>query len=62
MPAQIDVVLVDRPDQTPMGAGEPTCAVIPSALASAVYDAVGIRLRTVPFTPEKVLAALKLKA
>lgn len=62
MPDTIDIVLIDRPDQPPLGAGEPTCAVIPSAIASAVYDAVGIRLRTVPLTPDKVLAALKAAA
>jgi CO/xanthine dehydrogenase Mo-binding subunit len=33
--------------------------VVPSAIANAVFDAVGVRLRSVPFTPEKVLAALK---
>jgi nicotinate dehydrogenase subunit B len=32
---------------------------VSSAIANAVYDAVGIRLRSVPFTPDKVLAALK---
>jgi CO/xanthine dehydrogenase Mo-binding subunit len=59
MPDQIDIVLIDRPDHPPLGAGEPTCAVVPSAIASGIYDALGIRLRTVPFTPEKILAALK---
>ena len=43
----------------PWGAGEPTAAVVPSAIANAVYDAVGVRLRSVPFTPDKVLAGLK---
>jgi CO/xanthine dehydrogenase Mo-binding subunit len=38
---------------------EPAAAVVPSAIANAVYDALGIRLRSVPFTPDKVLAALK---
>jgi CO/xanthine dehydrogenase Mo-binding subunit len=59
IPDQVDIVLIDRPDQVPLGAGEPTCAVVPSAIASGIYDALGIRLRTVPFTPQKVLAALK---
>ncbi|MGE5792617.1 MAG: molybdopterin cofactor-binding domain-containing protein [Bacteroidota bacterium] len=51
--------LIDRPNERPWGAGEPAAAVVPSAIANAVYDAVGIRLRSVPFTPDKVLAALK---
>lgn len=59
LPAQVDVVLVDRPDQPLVGAGEPTCAVIPSAIASAVYDAVGVRPRTLPFNPESIRALLK---
>jgi CO/xanthine dehydrogenase Mo-binding subunit len=52
--------LIDRPNERPWGAGEPTAAVVPSAISNAVYDAVGIRMRSVPFTPDKVLAALKL--
>ena len=51
--------LIDRPAERPWGAGEPTAAVVPSAIANAIYDAVGVRLRSVPFTPDKVLAALK---
>ncbi|MBL8482897.1 MAG: xanthine dehydrogenase family protein molybdopterin-binding subunit [Rhodocyclaceae bacterium] len=51
--------LIDRPDQPPLGAGEAACAAVPAALANAVADAAGIRLREVPFTPERVLAALR---
>jgi len=51
--------LIDRPNEKPWGAGEPTAAVVPSAIANAIYDATGKRVRSVPFTPEKVLAALK---
>jgi nicotinate dehydrogenase subunit B len=56
-----DVVidLIDRPEEVPWGGGEPTCAVVPSAIAGAVFEATGVRLRSVPFTPVKVLAALK---
>jgi CO/xanthine dehydrogenase Mo-binding subunit len=56
-----DVVidLIDRPREAPWGAGEPTAAVVPSAISNAVYDAVGIRMRSVPFTPDKVLAGRK---
>ena len=56
-----DVVmdLIDRPNERPWGAGEPAAAVVPSAVANAIYDAVGGRMRSVPFTPDKVLAALK---
>lgn len=44
----VDIVLVDRPDEPPVGAGEATSAVIPAAIANAVFDATGRRLRTVP--------------
>jgi nicotinate dehydrogenase subunit B len=55
-----DVVieLINRPTEPPWGAGEPASAVVPSAIANAVFDAVGVRLRSVPFTPAKVRAAL----
>jgi CO/xanthine dehydrogenase Mo-binding subunit len=33
--------------------------VVPSAISNAVFDAIGVRLRSVPFTPDKVKAALK---
>ncbi|MGH7049471.1 MAG: molybdopterin cofactor-binding domain-containing protein [Acetobacteraceae bacterium] len=50
--------LIDRPDQPPWGVGEPTGAVIPAAISNAVFDATGARLRSVPFYPDKVKAAL----
>jgi CO/xanthine dehydrogenase Mo-binding subunit len=56
---EIDVVLVNRPDLPPRGSGEPSLVPVPAAIANAVYDAVGVRLREVPMTPERVLAALK---
>lgn len=52
---EVAIDLIERP----WGAGEPTAAVVPSAIANAIYDALGVRLRSVPFTPDKVLAALK---
>ena len=55
----VSIHLIDRPGEKPWGAGEPSAAVVPSAIANAVYDAVGIRLTSVPFTPDKVLAALR---
>ncbi|MEA2913676.1 MAG: nicotinate dehydrogenase subunit [Bradyrhizobium sp.] len=59
---KLEIDLVDRPNQPPLGAGEATCAVVGAALGNAVYDATGVRLRTVPFTPERVKAALNGKA
>ena len=54
----VDVVLIDRPGEPSWGAGEPTACAIPGAIANAIFDATGARLRTLPFTPDRVLAAL----
>lgn len=54
----IDVILINRVDQPIIGAGEAATAPVAGALANAVFDATGVRLRTVPFTPERVKAAL----
>ncbi|MGO9486347.1 MAG: molybdopterin cofactor-binding domain-containing protein [Rhodomicrobium sp.] len=54
----IAIDLIDRPNEKPWGAGEPAAAVVPSAISNAVFDAAGVRLRSVPFTPEKVKTAL----
>jgi nicotinate dehydrogenase subunit B len=51
--------LIDRPNDKPWGAGEPSAAVIPSAISNAVFDAIGVRLRSVPFTPAKVKSAMQ---
>jgi CO/xanthine dehydrogenase Mo-binding subunit len=56
---EVEIELIDRPGEPPWGAGEPSVAVIPSAISNAVFDATGVRLRSVPFTPERVLAALR---
>jgi nicotinate dehydrogenase subunit B len=52
------VELIDGPTVAPSGAGEATAGVVPSAISNAVFDALGVRLRSVPFTPAKVMAAL----
>ena len=55
---RVDVLLIDRPDQPLLGAGEAATAPVAAALANAVFDATGVRLRTVPFTAKRVKAAL----
>jgi len=59
IPDAIDIELIDRPDVAPVGAGEAATSPIPPAIASAIFDATGVRVRDVPFTPERVRAALK---
>jgi nicotinate dehydrogenase subunit B len=54
----VEVALIDRPDQPSHGAGEAACTPVAAALANAVFDATGVRLRRVPFTAARVKAAL----
>jgi CO/xanthine dehydrogenase Mo-binding subunit len=64
-PERIDVVIVngdpnqDRPDLPHYGAGEAVCKPLIAAVANAIHDATGVRLRRVPFRDARVLAALK---
>ncbi len=64
-PEKIDVILVNgdpnpnRPDLPHYGAGEAACKPMIAAVANAIFDATGVRLRRVPFRPSRVLAALK---
>lgn len=55
---EIVMDLIDRPAERPWGAGEPAAAVVPSAISNAVFDATGLRLRSIPYTPAKVKAAM----
>lgn len=57
-PLEIRIRQINRPDLDPRGAGEPTTRVTPPAIANAFFDATGVRLRRVPFTPERVRKAL----
>jgi CO/xanthine dehydrogenase Mo-binding subunit len=65
VPERIDVVLVNgdpnpqRPDLPHYGAGETMCKPMIAAVANAIYDATGVRLRRVPFREARVLEALK---
>ena len=55
----IVIELIDHPTEKPWGTGEPSAAVVPSAISNAVFDATGVRLRSVPFTSEKVRETLR---
>ena len=54
MPAQVELVLLNRPDKPLGGAGEPAIVCFPSAIANAVFDATGVRIRRYPLVPERV--------
>ena len=55
----IEIVFVTPENVPATGAGETAITVVPAAIGNAIFDATGARLREVPFTPERVLAALK---
>ena len=56
---KIETVILDRQSQPPQGGGEPAIIAIGAVIANAVFDATGARLFQMPFTPERVLEALK---
>jgi nicotinate dehydrogenase subunit B len=53
-PESIEIVLIDRPEVAPSGAGEPTIRVIPAAVANALFHATGKRARRAPLDPESI--------
>ena len=55
---RINMVLINHPELTPTGVGEPSTNLMAPALSSAIFDATGVRLRTLPFRPDRVKAAL----
>ena len=56
---KVEAVLIDRPGLPTWGAGEQTPTTIPAAIANAIFDATGARVRQIPFAPSRVLAALQ---
>ena len=54
----VEIALIDRPHEPIKGAGEASTTVIAPAVGNAIFDATGVRLREVPFSPDRVLAAL----
>jgi CO/xanthine dehydrogenase Mo-binding subunit len=55
---KIEVVLLNRTDVPATGAGETAITVVAAAIGNAIFDATGARIRQVPFTPERIKAAL----
>jgi nicotinate dehydrogenase subunit B len=56
---RIDVLMLPRPDQPPLGVGESASVPSAAAIANAIFDATGVRFREPPFTPERILAGLR---
>jgi nicotinate dehydrogenase subunit B len=58
---EVEIVLINRPELDFLGAGEASLVPIPAAIGNAIFDATGARLRDIPMTPERVMAALAAK-
>ena len=56
---RIDVHVIARPDEPPLGAGEATQGPVPAAIGNAIYDAIGVRMRAMPFTDENVVRSIE---
>ncbi len=57
-PGEVNVVLINHPEIAPTGAGEPSIRPVAAAIANAIFDATGVRIRRVPFSPDRVKSAL----
>jgi CO/xanthine dehydrogenase Mo-binding subunit len=57
---EFQVKLINRPDERATGAGETSITIVAAAIGNAIFDATGARIRQVPFTPERVKAALSV--
>jgi CO/xanthine dehydrogenase Mo-binding subunit len=57
-PETIDIVLINHPERTPTGAGEGATRPTAGAIANAIFDATGVRLRQAPFTPDRLKGGL----
>ncbi|MGD0612385.1 MAG: molybdopterin cofactor-binding domain-containing protein [Anaerolineales bacterium] len=55
---EVDITLINHPDQPAVGAGEPSSVTTAAAVANAIFDATGVRIRQIPFTPDRIRAAL----
>ena len=57
-PEKIETVLINHPEIAPSGAGEPSIRPLAAAIANAIFDATGVRMRRVPFSPDRVKQAM----
>jgi CO/xanthine dehydrogenase Mo-binding subunit len=58
----IEIALIDHPGMKATGAGETAITLVAAALGNAIFDATGARIRQIPFTPDRVKAALPARS
>ncbi|MCC7083367.1 MAG: xanthine dehydrogenase family protein molybdopterin-binding subunit [Burkholderiales bacterium] len=56
---QVECVLIDRPEETSLGAGEGMAGPTAAAIGNGLANALGVRVRDLPFTPERIVAAIE---
>jgi nicotinate dehydrogenase subunit B len=61
VPDEVKVVMINQPSSPPTAAGEPSSRPTAAAIANAIFDATGVRVRTAPLTTKNILAALQAK-
>jgi CO/xanthine dehydrogenase Mo-binding subunit len=59
---KVHIELIQRPDSDPLGAGEAAHGPVTAAIANAVFDALGVRVRNLPITRDSLIAAMELTA
>jgi CO/xanthine dehydrogenase Mo-binding subunit len=59
---EVQVEVLSRPDMEPVGAGEAAHGPVTAAIANAVFDALGLRVRNLPITRERLIAAMELSS
>jgi CO/xanthine dehydrogenase Mo-binding subunit len=55
----IEVLLMPRPSMSPLGAGEAALGPVTAAIANAVFDSLGLRVRNLPITRESLISAIE---
>ncbi len=55
----VEVTLIDRPEEPPVGVGEAFAGPVAAAIGNAIYDATGVRLRDMPLTRARLIAAME---
>ena len=59
---EVEIVLIDRPDCPSLGAGECSAGPTAAAIANAIHDAIGVRIRAMPFTADNLMKLVQAES